>query len=162
VGNRWKFAVLHRFSGPDGTSPTGALVMDAAGNLYGAAGSTVQPHGLIFALMHGSKGWKETIPYQFSDPPDASGPSAVIFGSGGEMYGTAVQGGSFYDGAIFELTQVGGNWQESVPFSFDGSDGDDAVSLVPGADGKYYGTAWIGGNGTCQGPGCGLVYEFVP
>ena len=86
----------------------------------------------------------------------------VVFDGSRNMYGTTVEGGAFYDGAIFELSPSGSGWQESVPFSFDESDGDDPVSLVPRGDGKYYGTTWIGGSGTCQGPGCGLVYEFVP
>jgi hypothetical protein len=161
-GKSSKFKVLHRFGGPDGASPTGALVMDASGSLYGAAGSTVQPNGLIFALTPHSNGWKETILYQFSAPPDASGPSSVIFGSSEEIYGTATQGGASDAGAIFEMQRSGNDWSESVPFSFNTSDGNDPVSLVSGSDGNYYGTAWIGGTGSCQGPGCGLVYEFVP
>ena len=32
----WQFTLLHEFTGPDGASPSGPVVMDAAGNLYGA------------------------------------------------------------------------------------------------------------------------------
>jgi uncharacterized repeat protein (TIGR03803 family) len=162
VGNRWKFAVLRRFSGPDGASPTGALVMDSSGSLYGTVSSSPGA-GAVFKLDPTGNRWKETLVHRFSGSPDGFGPTdGVVFDGSGNMYGTTVEGGAFYDGAIFELSPSGSGWQESVPFSFDESDGDDPVSLVPRGDGKYYGTTWIGGSGTCQGPGCGLVYEFVP
>jgi uncharacterized repeat protein (TIGR03803 family) len=161
VGKRWKFAVLHRFSGPDGASPTGALVMDSSGSLYGTVSSSPGA-GAVFKLASTGNRWKETLVHRFSGSPDGSGPTdGVVFDGSGNMYGTTVQGGSFYGGAIFELTQAGGNWQESVPFSFDGADGYDPVSLAPGSDGKYYGTTWDGGNGPCSG-GCGVVFEFTP
>lgn len=163
-GKGWKFAVLHRFDGTDGWGPMGPLAMDSAGNLYGTTGSfTGSDNGLVYKLSDGRTGWKETVLYKFSGPPDASGPTdGVVFGSDGEMYGTAVQGGAFYEGAIFELERSGKGWLESVPFSFDVSDGFDPGSLISGGDGKYYGTTWGGGNGNCEGPGCGVVFEFVP
>jgi len=35
--NRWKYTVLHSFSGPDGCVPAGNLAIDKHGNLYGGA-----------------------------------------------------------------------------------------------------------------------------
>jgi uncharacterized repeat protein (TIGR03803 family) len=32
---KWKYTVLHRFSGPDGCAPAGNLAIDQSGNLYG-------------------------------------------------------------------------------------------------------------------------------
>src|SRR5579872_4729003 len=162
-GGGWKFAVLHRFNELDGESPSGMLAMDSSGILYGTAQIAYSGFGLVFELTPHGRSWKETILHQFSGKPDGEGPvGGVVLGGDQEMYGTTTQGGAFYDGAIFELKRSGDSWTESVPFSFDGSNGDDPVSLVSGGDGKYYGTTWIGGDGSCQGPGCGLVFEFVP
>ena len=162
-GDGWKFAVLHRFNELDGESPSGMLAMDSSGILYGTAQIAYSGFGLVFELTAHGRRWKETILHQFSGKPDGEGPvGGVVLGGDQEMYGTTTQGGAFYDGAIFELKRSGDSWTESVPFSFDGSNGDDPVSLVSGGDGKYYGTTWIGGDGSCQGPGCGLVFEFVP
>ena len=163
-GDGWKFAVLHRFAGgTDGCSPLGALTMDREGALYGATPDCGDGMGVVYRLILSGGRWQESILYRFGRPPDAALPAAgVLFGSDDTMYGTAFEGGTFYQGAIFKLERSGGSWKESVPFSFDVSDGDDPVSLVPGGDGKYYGTTWVGGDGSCQGPGCGLVFEFVP
>ncbi len=49
----WTESVLYNFKGsPDGSSPTSALVSDAAGNLYGTTvdGGTAGGHGVIFRL----------------------------------------------------------------------------------------------------------------
>jgi hypothetical protein len=32
---KWKYTVLHRFTGPDGAIPDGGLILDSQGNLYG-------------------------------------------------------------------------------------------------------------------------------
>jgi hypothetical protein len=161
AGGGWKFAVLHRFSGPDGIGPGGPLAMDGSGNLYGTAPS--EPgNGIVFKLARGSNGWKESILHRFSRSRDGNGPDdgVVLDGSGG-MYGVTEEGGASGAGAIFEIKPSGDGWEESVPFSFDGEDGLYPASLVSGSNGKYYGTTGEGGDGECSG-GCGVVYEFVP
>jgi uncharacterized repeat protein (TIGR03803 family) len=117
-GNRWKFAVLHRFSGPDGASPTGALAMDSSGNLYGTVSSSPGA-GAVFKLAPAGNRWKETLVHRFSGSPDGFGPTdGVVFDGSGNMYGTTVEGGAFDQGAIFELSSSSNGWTESVPFSF--------------------------------------------
>ena len=48
---KWKYTVLHRFSGNDGCAPAGNLVLDKKGNLYGGTilGGTTG-NGVIFEL----------------------------------------------------------------------------------------------------------------
>ncbi len=161
-GGGWKFAVLHRFNELDGESPSGMLAMDSSGNLYGTTQIAYSGFGLVFELTPDGRRWKETILHQFSGKPDGEGAvGGVVLGGDREMYGTTTQGGAFYDGAIFELKRSGDSWEESLPFSFNGADGGDPVSMTSGGNGKYYGTTWEGGNGMCSG-GCGVVFEFVP
>ena len=162
-GGGWKFAVLHRFSGgSDGCIPLGALIMGQGGALYGATPDCGAGMGLVYRLSLRDGRWQESVLYRLGSPPDAALPAAgVLFGSDGTMYGTGQEGGTFYQGAIFELKRSGDSWTESVPFSFNGSDGAYPMSMVSGGDGKYYGTTPDGGNGQCSG-GCGVVFEFVP
>jgi uncharacterized repeat protein (TIGR03803 family) len=164
-GGGWKFAVLHRFSGPDGAGPGGTLAMDDSGNLYGAVSLTLRhgTDGVVYRLTPGKNGWKETALYYFRGDKDGGGPEGgVIFDSNGDLYGTTVEGGEFYYGAIFRLMRKGKGWKESVSFSFDGEDGFDPNSpLARGADGRLVGATPGGGDGDCT-DGCGVVFEFVP
>jgi uncharacterized repeat protein (TIGR03803 family) len=41
AGGTWKYTVLHKFNGNDGSSPAGPLVIDDKGNLYGTAFTVV-------------------------------------------------------------------------------------------------------------------------
>jgi len=106
--------VLHVFNGKDGHSPSGTLVQDAAGNLYGVAerGGTINTAcpafptvdgstfpdgcGLVFELAApaaGKTAWTETILYEFSGPDGSSPSGDLIFDKAGNLYGTTTTGG---------------------------------------------------------------------
>jgi uncharacterized repeat protein (TIGR03803 family) len=99
-GSGWVHKVLYQFRGsPDAGTPYFSLTMDAAGNLYGAAGGGLNSgfiYGAVFKLSHTSSGWTESVLYSFGGPPnDGSQPdSGVIFGKGGLLYGGTEYGGS--------------------------------------------------------------------
>ena len=70
AGDAWTETTLHRFTGSDGWQPTGGLIGDAAGNLYGttsfggelsACGGT--GCGTVFRL---DRAGKETVLYTFT------------------------------------------------------------------------------------------------
>ncbi len=107
-------SILHVFNGTDGHSPSGALVQDAAGNLYGITGrggtiSTACPAfptvngstapagcGLVFKLAppaSGKTAWTETILYKFSGHDGSSPVGDLIFDKAGNLYGTTATGG---------------------------------------------------------------------
>jgi uncharacterized repeat protein (TIGR03803 family) len=63
-------------------------------------------------------------------------------------------------GEIFQLTpHAGGGWTESVPVTFNGSNGVFPISnLIPDGDGHFWGiTEYGGGSGNY-----GTVFEFTP
>jgi uncharacterized repeat protein (TIGR03803 family) len=171
----WHGTALHVFTGgKDGSHPSGGLVFDAAGNLYGSAtqGSKceVPGCGLIFELTPTtSGGWHETVLHAFSGGSDGAYPgSALILDAAGNVYGTTPYGGdrthcSGGCGVVFELSQNAGVWKETVLHTFLGTDGaTSAGALTFDAAGNLYGTTIQGGNLNACGDGCGVVFKLSP
>lgn len=180
-GDPWTKAQLYMFKGKgsnDGEVPAGAVVMDTAGNLYGAtayggAGGCVLVGvqagcGTVYELSppktKGGK-WSYKILYSFKSGKDGYLPDgALVFDSAGNLYGATLFGGSKgttcdpdyqYCGTVFELSPPkakGGKWTEKVLHSFKG--GTDGANpnggLVLDSDGAIYGTTSTGGNSGCK------------
>src|SRR5450755_2970729 len=172
--------VLYEFAGgKDGSSPQGALITDAAGNLYGttAAGGAYGV-GTVFmitagagtvgtnggpAIGKGGSGPQETVLYSFAGQADGAGPQAgLAFDAAGNLYGTTAAGGTSGNGTVFKLappSKQGGTWTETVLYSFGtGTDGSVPIAGVSlDAAGNVYGTASAGG-----AYGYGTVFELMP
>lgn len=157
-GTGWTQTVLWTFSGGhDGAGPQSALVMDAAGNLYG---TTTQggDHalGTVFELVRpspGQQGWTETVLYSFAGMGDGELPRGrLLLGSDGTVYGTTPT-------TVFRLAPTGTAWGFSVLHTFAGGhDGATALGgLIQGADGTLYGTTAAGG-----GSDFGTVFSMRP
>ena len=154
--------VLYSFQGgeADGNFPSSTLVRDAAGNLYGTTTSGGCPFelncGTVFEIL---KGGGETVLHRFGGSRDGTGPNGVIFGPGGNLYGTTVSGGRSY-GTVFELTLAG---VEKVLYSF-GSFADDGTNPEAGllwdGVGTFYGTTETGGTPGCLN-GCGTIFRVT-
>jgi uncharacterized repeat protein (TIGR03803 family) len=108
-GGAWTETVIYSFrGGNDGFVPTGNLVFDAAGNLYGATyyggGFGVCDQGIyancgtIFKLSPPkTKGgaWTEKVLYSFKSGTDGANPNgSLVFDSKGALYGTTFFGGN--------------------------------------------------------------------
>jgi uncharacterized repeat protein (TIGR03803 family) len=168
------FQVLHTFSGGgDGAIPVGGLIMDRAGNLYGAAaaggddsdncptGGEANGCGTVFKLVRESSGWALNPLYIFHGGTDGLLPSGrVIFGPDGALYGVTQAGGEVNCnagfgscGIVFRLTPPATvcksficPWQKSTLFSFNGTDGAEPMSeVVFDQVGNLYGTTYGGG-----------------
>jgi uncharacterized repeat protein (TIGR03803 family) len=161
----WTEAVLHSFSGPDGSGYAAAVVFDALGNLYGTAGGGAYSGGVAYELsLSGGGTWTETVLYNFGNGNDGSGPGGnLVFDSAGNLYGTTEGGGTHNDGTVFRLTPGPTGWTESILYSFTGHiygpDGNSPVGgLVMDKQGNLYGVTKFGGT---KG-GYGTVYELRP
>lgn len=140
--------VLHAFSGAsDGWNPTGRLIRDTAGNLYGTTQfGGLYGYGTVFRID--STG-NETILHHFRGGNDGANPNAgVVEDAAGNLYGTTRYGGQGCDhqgcGTVFKIGTTG---QESILHRFkDGLDGASPLSGVAiDSAGNVYGTAWAGG-----------------
>jgi uncharacterized repeat protein (TIGR03803 family) len=133
--------VLHRFAGvPDGRIPHAALFRDASGNLYGTTteGGDAKCKfgagcGTIFQL---DPAGRETILYKFHGKVDGKFPEAgVVRDAGGNLFGTATQGGSGDGGTAFKIDKTG---KLTVLHSFGGSEGSWPFSgLLPNGSDLY-------------------------
>jgi autotransporter-associated beta strand protein/uncharacterized repeat protein (TIGR03803 family) len=105
---------LHSFSGSDGSGPTGDLLLDAQGNLYG---TTTRDNvvgsgpGTVFEIAAGTHDLTTLYSFNYSD---GSYPTAgLIMDANGNLYGTTEYGGQGPgggggifggDGTVFELS----------------------------------------------------------
>jgi len=152
--------------GSGGSTPTGGLISDASGNLYGttASGGTYQC-GAVFKLSLKNATWTEDLLYSFKcGPADGSDPeSALLLDSAGNLYGTTAIGGSTGNGTVFKLSpDAAGGWAETVLHAFKGTDGGlpTLAPLVADAQGNLYGVT----QGYCYRATCanGTVFELSP
>jgi uncharacterized repeat protein (TIGR03803 family) len=160
AGGSWTESLLHSFNGSDGSSPGGNLIMDTSGNIYGTGGGGADNMGTVFQLTPAGGGsWMESVLFSF-DGTDGSGPAGLIMDSAGNLYGATEGGGANAKGTVFELTPpatIGGNWAESVLWSFDGTDGSGPAGVIMDRNGNLYSTTQGGGVGAK-----GTVFELTP
>jgi len=140
--------ILYSFGGGanDGWSPTGGLIMDSAGNLYGTTSvGGSGGGGTVFKIGGG-----ETILHSFDagniDGADPYG--GVIMDSAGNLYGTTTQGGAYFEGTVFKISAAG---TETILHSFGASPTDGRVptaGLIMDSAGNLYGATTYGGANT--------------
>ena len=179
----WTETVLYSFQGgSDGEEPSGGLIFDQAGNLYGTTtagggqSACTNGCGTVFRLaLNGSGGWVETVLYSFGTnggASDGAQPQRVIFDKSGNLFGTTLSGGIFgcnggfiYCGTVFELSPNGsGGWTETLPslLNFPGGGTLPNPGLTADQSGNLYGTTNEGGGSTNCRFGCGTVFELSP
>jgi hypothetical protein len=176
----WQETMLLRFlSSATGAIPTGNVLLNTDGNLFGAvyAGGdayacyvgNIDGCGMIFELSPASPQWQESILRDFNNGIDGGIPNGgLIADASGNLYGTTQNGGTFNGeceysgcGVLFELSPLsGGAWKETLLHTFtEGVDGGFPNGpLIFDSAGNLYGTAFSGGTGNgCQ---CGVVFEL--
>ena len=170
-GDPWTTTILYAFKNTgDGARPTGGLLLDDAGNLFGTTSdSNAGGYGEVFELSPPTSPggtWTETVLYRFSgSKSDGAYPQGgLIADPSGNLYGTT-------ESSVFELSPPateGGQWTFTQLHFFVccTDDGFTAhAGLVRDGQGNLYGTTEIGGfygTGFCAYLGCGTVFEVSP
>ena len=169
-----RLTILYRFKGgSDGAAPSGSLLMDKAGNIYGATfvggdlSCTLEGKtgcGVVFKL---NPAGKETVLHRFTGGADGAFPGGglgLVEDAAGNFYGTAGGGGEFGGacevgfnqdygcGTVFKVDKTG---KFTVLHSFS-NDGTEGVypngGLVRDPASNLYGTtAAAAGDGTLGG-----------
>jgi len=171
----WGESTLHNFCAEancaDGWEPSGRLLMDGAGNLFGTTGGggagahCAEDHGCGVVFEHTANGTFKVL-YDFCSRincKDGFIPAAgLILDLGGNLLGTTYEGGTGTGGTAFVLNHSNG-WAETVLYNFcseqNCTDGAGSVApLIIDASGNVFGTASKGGtNGDY-----GTVFELNP
>ena len=171
------FSVVYTFQGQsDGAWPQG-LVIDASGNLYGAAfygGNLNCPLlpgigcGVVFKIS--ATGTFSTI-YAFQGGADGGVPEGFLTLHGSAVYGATQGGGLTADcngfgcGVVFAVSTATGLEKPLYAFT-GGTDGSGPVSqFLFDKNGNLYGTTFSGGNSACSNngtSGCGVIFQLSP
>jgi hypothetical protein len=180
----WTENVLYAFSGnnEEGIEPSGGLVFDSAGALYGVTleGGQTGASGTVYqlappAVQGGS--WTQSVIHSFFPGfGDGGNPvAALAFDGAGALYGVTLAGGTdscgivYYGcGTAFKVSPPstqGGSWTEQVLHSFGGGgDGADIQFQLLILNTSVYGTTLEGGTGFCENEngqaGCGTVFRI--
>jgi uncharacterized repeat protein (TIGR03803 family) len=172
---KWTYKQVYSFCAQqgcvDGVSPRAALIVDAAGNLYGtASGGGANGAGVAFELKKIKSVWTILILHDFcsdggSACTDGNHPSGTDIGASGSLvyagaasgqlydgssplYGTTESGGKNNSGVVFALTHAAGVWKESVAYNLcskaECADGANAGNLILASEGLLYGTTALG------------------
>lgn len=163
--------VLHSFGKiGDGASPWTALT-NVNGTLYGTTdlGGSLGLCGTVFSIQ--TDGSNEQIVHNFkNNPTDGCDPFAPLLLVKNTLYGTTCCGGGYYcphcEGVLYSVDVASGKEQVLHNFGsgYGGSnpDGSQPVSPVINVHGVLYGTADIGGTGTCIAQlGCGTIFSYA-
>lgn len=186
---KWTETVLYRLKGgAEGEFPGDSLLPDGAGGFYSTAfeggTGTCAPFGTqagcgtVFHITppaKGKKAWKEQVLYAFKGTSDGGSPvGPVISDSSGSLYSMALGGGTGSCnfgvpgcGVVYRLDPPapgGKKWKESVLYAFTGGTDGAApeAGLTADASGALYGVTSYGGNLSCAGVGCGVVFKLTP
>ncbi|MGA7449382.1 MAG: IPT/TIG domain-containing protein, partial [Terriglobales bacterium] len=152
---------IYQFSGsPDGASPSGALVEETDGYLYGTTNvGGVNNTGEVFKMTLSGN-----MVFEYSFDSDLGGtntdgayPTGVTAGFFGYLYGVNFSGGTDGAGTLFEITES----ESFTPlFDFTGgppvAGGAPYTTLLRHTNGNYYGLTFVGGAGQ------GNFYNLTP
>ncbi len=107
-GQNWQETILYNFTGGADGGVSEGVILDSAGNLYGAAAVGGSPScgcGVVFKLSpHADGSWKYTLLHTFVGSDGAEPDANLTLGPDGKLYGTAATGGTFGGGVVFQLT----------------------------------------------------------
>jgi uncharacterized repeat protein (TIGR03803 family) len=148
-----KYKVLHSFgSVTDGDFPSGPLLLNGTGNLYGMTGGGPGEYGygVAFELMPQADGkWSERVVHAFTSGSDGADPVGGLISDGtGNLYGTTDRYGGAAPSTVFELSPSSGGWSHTVLYSNSAGPGlllDRAGNLYGDiGPGDYYGAGAVG------------------
>jgi uncharacterized repeat protein (TIGR03803 family) len=158
------YAMLHALDpATEGAGLAAALARDAAGNFYGAAfeGGPLGG-GTVFKVTPAGK---LTVLHAFSVHADGEnaangqGPSGLLPGADGNLYGTTYSGGPNGAGTLFRLAPSGALTRVAA-FGTGGGTGlypSQDTALLQGSDGSFYGASAYGGV-----QNAGTVFRVTP
>ncbi len=147
-----QLTTLFNFDGSNGAGPSGKLVLDASGSLYGTTsdrGTIGHRNGSVYKLAPPAVGqtqWMLTTLVNFNTA-HGQYPSGLIMDPSGNLYGTTYLGGAAGDGTAYRIkppTTGKTTWTLATLINFSRTDENGTLprgSLARDASGNLYGAA---------------------
>jgi uncharacterized repeat protein (TIGR03803 family) len=157
-----RLTTLHSFTGSDGATPFGTLVLDKRGVLFGttSAGGGADD-GTVFKLDP-KTGSFATV-HSFDGIDGASPMSGLARDTNGMFFGTTFGGGATNVGTVFELDPVSEELTTLFDFTADALSVQPSAGVVIGKTGTLFGTtSFSSADAFCPNPFCGSVYALDP
>jgi uncharacterized repeat protein (TIGR03803 family) len=162
IAQTYSYTVLYSFKGKsDGALPYSGVILDSAGNLYGATtgGGFGGFYGSVYKL---SPEGTFTLLHSFGVSSEIVEPiSGLVRDSAGNLYGSTASGGKTW-GGFFKINE---KKQFADLFNFPAPENGGGLGLsgdmLLDSGGNLY-SAGGGGAGSCFYGGCGAIYKLQP
>ena len=125
----------------NGYSPTGSLIEDAGGTLYGTTVYAFPGQGVVFKINKDGSGYTPLKVFNSSDPGYLYGGLKL---SGGYLYGSGYNGGALGFGGVFRMHTDGTGYELLHSFN-QSTEGGFSFAAPTIGSGKLYGTTTYGG-----------------
>ncbi len=148
---------LAQIDASDGATPTGGVIVDDQGNVFGLASNTGTPGNLtVFEVATGSGAITSLASINTRSPFGAGPAGGLVEDNNGNFFGMTSGGGQYGDGTVFEL--AAGSDTVTTIASFDGINDGSAPrgSLTIDNSDNLFGTTFSGGPS-----GDGTVFEVA-
>ncbi len=150
-------------NGSEGSDPSGTLITDAAGNLFGTTLSGGPGgHGTVFEVENTATGYASTpiTLVSFNGSNGASPQAGLIADAAGDLFGTTNSGGADGDGTVFEVENTATGYATTpitlATFDGTGNGANPFGGLIADAAGDLFGTTEKGG-----ATGDGTAFELT-
>jgi uncharacterized repeat protein (TIGR03803 family) len=138
------------FQSGDAAFPSGELVRDCKGNLFGVtAQGGVNNLGAVYEVSppaHEGAAWTEKVIYSFNGTDGTIPAGPLLLGGLGQLFGTTISGGINGSGTVFELAPpslAGHPWLHTIVYAFTGGadGGSPGNGVISDPKGRLFGTA---------------------
>jgi uncharacterized repeat protein (TIGR03803 family) len=156
AGSGWMEQPIYTFlNGNDGRFPTGGLIIDQSGDLYGTTSTGGHNGaGTVFKLTFAHGTWNIDVLFSFAGSAGPSG--SLTMDAAGNLYGITAQNDPHIFGEVFQLTPSG-TYNDLYDFQAGNDGAFPQGGVVMDSSGNLYGTAELGGAN-----GKGTVWELEP
>ena len=143
------FITLVSFTGANGGFPTGKLIADAKGDLFGTTQlGGASNNGTVFEIVNTAGGYASTPTtlVNFNGTNVLGADAGLITDASGDLFGTSRNGGANDAGTVFEIVKTVGGYAStpSVLASFNVGEGGPGSELIADANGNLFGTTLDG------------------
>jgi uncharacterized repeat protein (TIGR03803 family) len=138
------------FQSGDAEGPSGELVLDCKGNLFGlTAQGGVNNLGAVYEVSpptHQDGARTEKVIYSFNGTDGTLPAGPLLLGKNGQLFGTTISGGTNDGGTVFELAPpslAGHQWIHTIVYAFTGGadGGSPGNGVISDGKGRLFGTA---------------------